>query len=141
VFATRPQGSPKTWSWRYVGKFGTHADAVALGGQRLVQTDIETGRDGKLLAIVSPARTGSTILAAHLGCQVLELSSLDPPRLARDSNHHPTVLARVQSSDSKTEGPGACGYDPASATGIVIMRRLLGSGQLLGSLRASHLRP
>jgi hypothetical protein len=51
------------------------------------------------------------------------------------------VVARVQSSDSKADGPGACGYDPASSTGIVIMRRLLGNGQLVGSLRASGLRP
>jgi hypothetical protein len=47
----------------------------------------------------------------------------------------------VHSSDSKVDGPGACGYDPASSTGIVIMRRLSGNGQLVGSLRASRLRP
>jgi hypothetical protein len=33
------------------------------------------------------------------------------------------------------------GYNPASSTGIVIMRRLLGNGQLVGSVRASRLRP
>jgi len=141
VFATRPQGEAKTWSWRYVGKFGTHTDAVALGGQHLQQTDLETGRDGKLLAIVSPGGKGTGVLGAHIGCRALELTSLDPPRLTRDSKHHPKVVARVQSSDSKADGPGACGYDPASSTGIVIMRRLLGNGQLVGSLRASGLRP
>lgn len=141
VFLTRPQGEAKTWSWRYVGKFGTHADAVALGGQHLQQTDLETGRDGKLLAIVSPGGKGTGVLGAHIGCRALDLVSLDPPRLARDSKHHPKVVARVQSSDSKVDGPGACGYDPASSTGIVIMRRLSGNGQLVGSLLASRLRP
>lgn len=141
VFATRPQGEAKTWSWRYVGKFGAHADAVALGGRHLQQTDLETARDGKLLAIVSPGGKGTGILGAHIGCRALELTSLDPPRLARDSKHRHKVVARVQSSDSKVDGPGACGYDPASSTGIVIMRRLLGNGQLVGSLRASRLRP
>jgi hypothetical protein len=38
------------------------------------------------------------------------------------------------------DGPGACGYDPASATGIVTDRREVGSGRLLNSLIASRVR-
>jgi hypothetical protein len=140
VFKTRPVGDVKTWTWRYVGAFGTHADAVELGGQHLQQTDLERGRHGKLLAIVSPGTQGSGVLGAHTGCGALVMRSLDPPKLAR-TNGKLDIAAQVRSSDSLPDGPGACGYDHASTTGIVIMRRELGRGELLGSLRASGLRP
>jgi hypothetical protein len=43
-------------------------------------------------------------------------------------------------TDLQPDGPGACGYDPASQTGVVIVRRQVRPG-LRVSLEASGLRP
>lgn len=141
VFATVPAGDVRGWQWRYLGKLTTRADAVALGGENLLQTDPSLGRDGALLAIVSPSRPSGGVLAAHLGCRVLEVASLDPPQLARDPAGKPLVRASVTASDLMPQGPAACGYEPASSTGIVIVRRQQGRGMLVVSLHSTGLRP
>ncbi|MGZ6707309.1 MAG: sialidase family protein [Solirubrobacteraceae bacterium] len=142
VFGARPSGPLRRLRWRYLGPLTDHADALALGDQTLQQTDLAVGRDGRLLALVSPGHKGSaSILNAHIGCRALRIGSLDPPRLARDRAGHPRVVASVTATDDRPDGPGACGYDPASATGIVIEHREVGLGRLVGVLVASHVRP
>ncbi|MBI3744271.1 MAG: hypothetical protein HY261_08320 [Chloroflexi bacterium] len=140
LFATKPDGPAPAWKWRYVGKLTMREDAVALGGESFTQTDLAYSRDGALMVIVSPSMPGMS-LEAHTGCLAIEVTSLEPPVLARDASGRPKVRASVTASDLGTEGPGACGYDPASVTGIVIMRRVVGQGQLVGTLTATGLRP
>ena len=141
VFSTLPSGVPRTWSWRYLGKLARAGEAAELGGQSLLQTDLAVAQDGTLLAIMSPSAPGAP-LAQHFGCRVVEVTSLAEPRLARDNTGRLRVRASVTMSDvAATGGPGSCGYDPASATGIVIARRVLGAGQLVSSLQVTGLRP
>ncbi|MBA4072448.1 MAG: hypothetical protein C0497_11515 [Gemmatimonas sp.] len=141
VFSTLPSGAPRTWSWRYLGKLASASEAAELGGQSLLQTDLVVAQDGTLLAIMSPSAPGAP-LAQHFGCRVVEVASLASPRLARDNTGRLRVRASVTMSDMAATGsPGSCGYDPASATGIVIARRVLGPGQLVSSLRRTGLRP
>ena len=139
VFATEPNGSPKSWKWRYVGKLATHADALDLGGEMLEQTELDVGADGSLLAIFSPSKPSSP-LATHFGCRVIEVASLDPPRLARDAAGHLRVRAAITASDVGSYGPAACTYDARSATGVVITRRQLVPG-LTVSLNRTGIRP
>ena len=140
LFSTRPDGPAPDWKWSYSGKLATRADAVAMGGESFTQTDLAYAQDGTLLLIVSPSKPGQP-LEAHTGCVALEIASLTPPTLARDAAGRPKLRASVTASDLGPQGPGACGYDPASSTGIVIMRRQLGLGQLIGELYATGLRP
>jgi hypothetical protein len=139
VFSTVPSGPAPAWRWTYVGKLATAADARALGGAMLNQTELTTARDGSLVAIFSPSKP-STPLETHLGCVVVQVESLDPPRLARDAAGAPKVLARATASDQEPYGPAACTYDPASATGLVLVRRLV-RPQLIVSLNATGLKP
>jgi hypothetical protein len=127
VFATQPQGSPKTWKWRFIGKLTSPADATALGGEMLEQTELDVARDGLLIAIFSPSKPSSP-LATHYGCKVVEVASIDPPALVRDAAGQPNVLASVTASDVGPYGPAACTYDPASSTGVVLARRVLDPG-------------
>ena len=105
-----------------------------------MQTDLATGHDGMLLALFSPSAPGEK-LATHFGCRAVEVASLEPPQLARDAAGRLRVRASVTASDLAPEGPGACGYDAASATGLVIVRRELDPGRLIVSLRSTGLRP
>jgi len=141
VFSTLPSGAPKAWTWKYLGKLATSADAAELGGQALYQTDLVTAADGSVLAIFSPGAPG-TILSAHYGCRVVDVASLAAPRLARDNAGKLRVRASITMSDVvATGGPGSCGYDPASATGVLIARRVLGQGVLVSSLQRTGLTP
>jgi hypothetical protein len=124
VFATRPDGEPRRWTWRYAGRLATAADAKALGAERLTQIELARGRDGTLLAIVTPdrwdQRRGDFV---HEGCRVLEVESLRSPALARDASGRLRVRAEIVASDAGAHDTAACGYDAASSTGIVIGRR------------------
>jgi hypothetical protein len=139
LFSTRPNGAPRTWNWRYLGKLGGYAEALELGGQELLQTDLAVGADGNLLAIFSPG-TPNLPLADHFGCRVVEVASLEPPRLARDTQGKLRVRASVTATDLLPEGPGACAYDASLVTGVAIVRRMQHPG-LVVSLHASGLRP
>src|SRR5581483_1966327 len=132
-------GPAPTWRWNYVGKLATATDAHALGGDMLNQTELTTLRDGSMAAIFSPSRP-STPLETHLGCVVVKLDSLDPPRIARDAAGAPMVLARATASDQAPYGPAACTYDPASATGLILVRRQV-RPQLVVGLNATGLKP
>jgi hypothetical protein len=139
LFGTTPAGRARTWTWRYIGKLAGREEAKELGGEMLQQTDLAVARDGALLAIASPARP-STPLATHFGCRAFEIASLDPPRLARDFAGRLRVRAAVTVTDQPPYGPGSCGYDAQSATGIVIARRQV-QPELIVTLNASRLRP
>ena len=140
LFVTDAQGPARSWSWRYLGKLATREDAVELGGENLLQTDLVKGRDGALLAIFSPSAPASP-LGSHFGCRVVEIESLDPPRLARDGSGKLRLRASVTATDLLPRGPAACTYDPASSTGVVVVRRILGGGQLIVSLHSTGIQP
>ena len=48
---------------------------------------------------------GTGVLGARNGCRAVEMTSLDPPKLAR-TNGKVNVIAEVLSSDSLPDGPG-----------------------------------
>jgi hypothetical protein len=47
----------------------------------------------------------------------------------------------VTATDELPTGPGSCGYDPASFTGIVLVRRTLTDTTLVQNLNATRLTP
>lgn len=116
LFARRASG------WQWVGRLAGVAEAAALGGNELTQADLARAHDGSLLLIVTPNMVAASS-EHHLGCAILTIVSLDPPRLRLDDTGAPLVRAWLRSSDSVSAGPGACAYDPASATGVMIVRR------------------
>jgi hypothetical protein len=127
--------------WRWVGQLTVRSDAAALGGNELTQADLARGRDGSLLLIVTPnIVTGRE--EHHLGCTVLSIASLDPAILRRNGAGAPIVRARVVSSDSAQNGPGACAYDSASATGLLIVRRMFSAAKgVIFSIHATGMHP
>jgi hypothetical protein len=126
VFATRPQGPPSRWLWRYAGKLAGAREAGELGGERLTQIDLARSRDGRLLAIVTPDTWDAAAHDfVHLGCVAVEVESADRSlRLARDATGRLKVAARVTASDAGPSGTAACTYDPASETGIILDKRI-----------------
>lgn len=139
VFSTDAIGAAASWTWRYAGVLADFATAQAFGGQRLVSADISSGRDGKLqmTAAVHGGSTGDV----GLGCQVLELASLDPPALARDGAGRLIVRASQTAIADATWHTGACTYDGASATGLVTVVANRAGGGLQTELRATAMRP
>lgn len=127
--------------WRWVGELTKASDAAAFGADELTQADIVRGTAGGVELLVTPNRVHGRD-EHHLGCLVIPMVSLDPPRLERAPSGTPLVLARIVSSDSEQNGPGACAYDPASATGILIVRRELSPAKgVTFSIHATGLRP
>ncbi len=120
VFATDGEGPRARLDWTWRGRLSDRRDAAALGGHVLTQPDVARARDGSLLLLVTPKRLSPR--PRHRGCRVLELESLDPPRLRRDAAGKPIVRADLRSSDSTGLGPGLCAYDPASTTGVLFVR-------------------
>jgi hypothetical protein len=109
-------------AWQWVGSLAGSEVAAALGANELTQADLARARDGSLLLIVTPnIVTGSH--EHHLGCAIMTILSLDPPKLRVDATGAPLVRAWLTSSDSVSAGPGACAYDPASSTGVLLVRR------------------
>lgn len=142
VFATHPSGDVRQWKWRYVGKLAGSAEAKDLGGEGLTQVDLARGADGRLLAIVTPEKSGASPLDAdHQGCRVVEVRSIDPPALARDPSGKLKVRAVITASDLMPLGPGACAYDPSSATGVLMVRRHKAPGMMTLSMHATGLKP
>jgi len=78
VFATRAQGPPLRWQWRYAGKLAGAREARELGGERLTQIDLARSREGRLLAIMTPdlwdAEADDFV---HLGCLAVEVESAE----------------------------------------------------------------
>lgn len=141
VFATRPEGDVRGWRWRFVGVLAGADVARELGGVGVTQVDLVRGRDGRRLALLTPdAWDASRQDFVHLGCRVVEVESLDPPRLARDAGRL-RVRASVTASDQQPLGPGACGYDPAAETGVILVRRAKKRGEMSASLHATGVHP
>ena len=109
-------------AWQWVGRIAGSDEAAALGGNELTQADLARARDGSLILIVTP-----NLIAGgqehHLGCAIMTIVSLDPPKLRLDASGAPLIRAWLTSSDSVSAGPGACAYDPASPTGVLLVRR------------------
>ncbi len=142
VFATEPTGEVRSWRWRYVGKLAGGAEARELGGVGMTQIDLARGVDGQLLLVTSPDdwNTGMQDFV-HYGCRVTEVESIDPPKLARDSAGRLKVRATITASDTMPLGPGACTYDPASATGVLLVRRHKERGLMTASIHSTGMRP
>ncbi|MBM3522206.1 MAG: hypothetical protein FJX57_04550 [Alphaproteobacteria bacterium] len=137
LLSTEHASAARQWRWRYLGVLADHATARDAGGERLVSGTIARGRDGALLLIASPHEGVSVI---GRGCVVLELESLDPPRLRRDPAGAPVVRARQTGLADRSRRTGACSYDAASVTGIVTVTATSSRG-LQTELRATGLRP
>jgi len=144
LFATEPVGDVRGWRWRYLGKLADHLDAVALGGENLTQTDLVRGRDGALLAVVTPNRWDSELEAdVHLGCRAVEVASLDPPALRTTSSGALPVRAVLTASDLVDYGTAGCTYEPSSSTGMLLVRRVFSSSppEMVWSIHRTGLRP
>jgi hypothetical protein len=142
VFSTDPSGAPDTWQWTYNGQLAGPKEASELGGERLTQTDIVRGVDGRLLLVASPDEWNASLKDYnHKGCVVIEIQSLSTPRLARDANGRLVVRAVISASDSNELGSAACSYDPASSTGILFTRRIKSSTELTVSIWSTGVRP
>ena len=120
-----------------VGELLSFADAQELGGTRVEQIDISLGRDGSILAIVTPILDGSP--QPHRGCVVLEIADLATAQMRRDSDG--TLFRRATITGSQLGiGPGLCTYDRESSTGI-LMDLTITSPILAFSLRATGIHP
>ncbi len=135
VFVREPDG------WHWAGCLTSSSDAAALGGNELTQAELTRGRDGSLLLVVTPNIVKGRE-EHHLGCAVLTVASLDPPRLKQGADTLLDLRARIVSSDSAQNGPGACSYDPGSSTGLLIVRRVFSPIRgVIFSIHASGLHP
>ncbi len=124
VYSTTPTGEPQSWNWGYVGKLTDPSIAAELNGERLTQVDIAKGKDGKLYAILTPDDWNTTYNDFnHKGCKVIELESIDPPKIKRGNDGKIVVRAIVTASDAGPLGSAASGYDPSSATGLLFTKR------------------
>ena len=154
VFATRPDGPPSRWQWRYAGKLAGAREARELGGERLTQIDLARSKNGQLLAIMTPDTWDTEADDfIHRGCVAVEVdSSARSLRLARDAGGRLKVAARITASDAGAAGTAACTHDPASETGIILGKRnKVGVGlghardrtkaQMYGELHATGVHP
>lgn len=108
--------------WSHAGTIADASVARELGGAKMQQTEIARGADGALLLIMNPSRWDpDRRVEVHDGCRVVELASLDPPRLRRACGQL-VVRRRILATDQDL-GTSSCGYDAASATGVVLSRR------------------
>jgi hypothetical protein len=130
--------TPHGWSWTYDGVLATHDDALALGGETLLQNELALARDGTPLLITSPSFSGG-VIADHAGCRVIEMTSMADGALRRQRDG--ALAVRLSLDD--VVGTGACTYEPASETGVVMMRRQFQQSPalLIGTLLQSLAHP
>lgn len=142
VFATEPDGEPASWTWRHQGRLAGHDEALELGGDGLTQLDFALAQDGDLLAILTPD-TWSTEHRefVHHGLRIVEVSSLDKPRLRRRDDGTLAVRAVITASDLAPFGPGAGTYEPTTVTGVVLMRREISAASLVASIHDTRVHP
>ncbi len=142
VYATTPSGSPSTWNWEHRGILANSIDASELGGERISQTDIAKGKDGKLLLILTPDdwNAGKQDFN-HKGCKVVEIKSLENPELERDNTGKLRVRVSITASDSNELGSGASAYDPESETGILFTKRVKTDVSLTANIRKTFIKP
>jgi len=135
VFGCRPVGKPQSWIWRHIGMLTDHSLTEDLGCDTILQPEVTHASDGRLLLIVTPAVIDNSVQVQTrgLGCAVLEMDSIDPPRIKRDKNKKPVIRAVIDNPDYC-----ACTYDPYSATGILGHRQRQGTYY---TIHATGLRP
>lgn len=142
VFATEPVGEPATWAWRHQGRLAGHAEAQELGADGLTQIDFARAADGTLLAILTPDDWSDEHREfVHHGLRVVEVASLDDPRLARRGDGSLAVRAVVTASDLAPLGPGAGAYEPTATTGVVLMRREIDRASLVAGIHDTRVHP
>jgi hypothetical protein len=125
VYATRPQGQPSRWQWRYAGKLAGAREAKELGGERLTQIELARSKSGQTVAIMTPdVWDDDANDFVHRGCVAVEVEQTGRAlQLARDSSGRLKVAARVTASNAGAAGTAACTYDPSSETGIILGKR------------------
>lgn len=118
LVATEPVGRPSEWSWRHVGVLADAETYRQLGVEVLQQPDLSVDGEGRVLLAVTPSGPNpGRVERAHQGLRVLELASLDPPRLARDCDGRPRIRASI-----RTGGVGGCAHASGAATGALCHR-------------------
>lgn len=142
VYATTPNGAPNSWVWDYKGKLADASIANELSGERISQTDIAEGKDGKLLLIASPDDWNSSKNDFnHKGCKVVEIKSLENPELERDNKGKLRVRVSITTSDANDLGSGASAYDANSVTGILFTKRVKTTSSLTANIWKTGVRP
>lgn len=143
VFAATPDAGPATgWVWRYVGNLAAGVEAAEIGGVGVTQIELVSARDGKLLALLTPDAWSATLGDfVHYGCRAVEVASLEPPRLARGADGKLVVRAQITASDLAPYGPGACAYDAAHRSGMLLVRRDMGASHFVGSMHTTEIHP
>lgn len=140
-----------SWPWAFEGVIATEANAVALwknerntvrlydpaatGYGLFTEMEFTMSSDGVTpLVILSPAqfsRTGGQSQpVVQFGCRAVKVNFSPLGLDLSGANGAPNVLASVTEQDLYTgqnEGPGACTYDPQSATGLVLVHKVEGS--------------
>ena len=142
VFSTSAQGNPTDWQWKYVGVLAGDAVAKELAASGVTQIELAKSSSGQLLAIMTPDDYSTQYHDfIHHGCVAVEMSSINPPILARDANGKLKVLATITASDEGPVGSAACTYDPNSSTGIIITHRTKNSTEFTTSLNQTFIKP
>jgi len=80
---------------------------------RVTRADSPGGLGDPIVATLGAAATAP---GWDIDTRLTDLASIDPPVLARGLGGHLKVRCVVTASDQVSLGPGASGYDPASAT-------------------------
>jgi hypothetical protein len=139
LYVTTPTGTnPAAWTWSYVGIFATEPQAQALGNTAAEATtykfftepEFVQTKSGQLAVIMTPG-IFSTMQqpVTQYGCRIVPILSLSPTGITLDidaTTNAPVVIAKVTENDLYTgvnQGPGACTYEPAATTGIVVARK------------------
>ena len=141
LFQTTPTGSDATkWTWTYVAEFATLANAAKFGTiasenttyQFFTEPEFALTKSGQLVIIMSPsvfAPQTSQQPVIQYGCRVFPVTSLSTSgiTLATDTTTGAlAATAKTVESDlyaGSNEGPGACTYEPAATTGIILERK------------------
>ena len=124
--------------YSYVGTLLTYADAVDLGGSRIEQTDISFSKSGAVILIATPIQNATP---NHLGCVAFEVTDISAAQVRRDAGGHAVQLARITGDDNSL-GPGLCTYDPASATGVLmVMHAQPTPNEVVFSMHATGIHP
>lgn len=104
--------------YSFVGTLLDYADAVQFGGTTFEQADLSYAKDGGILLIATPIDNGGT--PEHQGCVALEVTDLASAAMRRDGGGDLIPLALITADDDSIIGPGACTYDAASETGVLM---------------------
>jgi hypothetical protein len=144
VLKTAPHDGGKvlpvaSWSWAYVGSFGGESDAALMrsDANMTIQPDLAWASDKTLLFVATPAAASGTMVSGRLGCDVMEMASLDPPALKK-ANGQLVFRDLVTTPDLAPgstfgEQAGSCGYEPAASAGGLIQARKTTSGKVISS--------